>query len=133
MKALSIERVVVRNDRIACDVAVASDAPHATTPALARLLLEKYPSLADHACVNRCGDRFVDIVDDTSLPHVLEHLAIDFQVRYALDAPETLFVGTTQWIDEAAGRARVELSFSDDLVALRALRDAERALNELVS
>ena len=39
----------------------------------------------------------------------------------ALDA---VFVGTTEWTDEAAGRARIEVSFLDDLVALRAFRDA---------
>ncbi len=31
---------------------------------------------------------------------------------------------TTEWTDEAAGRARIEVSFLDDLVALRAFRDA---------
>ena len=39
------------------------------------------------------------------------------------------FVGTTEWLDEARGLARVEVNFTDDLVALRAFRDC-RALSE---
>ena len=42
------------------------------------------------------------------------------------------FVGTTEWLDEARGLARVEVNFTDDLVALRAFRDAARFLNAAV-
>lgn len=84
----------------------------------------------------------VGMIDHTSLPHLLEHLVIDFQTRAAVrrgdgaeagsaaayadagSALDAVFVGTTEWTDEAAGRARIEVSFLDDLVALRAFRDA---------
>ena len=39
-------------------------------------------------------------------------------------------MGTTEWTDEHAGRARIQISFADDLVALRAIRDAVDFLNE---
>lgn len=42
------------------------------------------------------------------------------------------FVGTTEWLDEPAGLAHVQVSFDDDLIALRALRDAADILNQAV-
>ena len=42
------------------------------------------------------------------------------------------YVGTTQWLDEQRGLARVEVNFTDDLVALRAFKDALCAINEAV-
>ncbi len=42
------------------------------------------------------------------------------------------FVGTSEWLDEAHGLACVEVNFTDDLVALRAFRDAAHFLNAVV-
>lgn len=42
------------------------------------------------------------------------------------------FVGTTEWLDEPAGLAHVQVSFADDLIVLRALRDAADILNQAV-
>lgn len=39
------------------------------------------------------------------------------------------YVGKTSWTNRAARRARVELNYANDLVALAALRDAVRDLN----
>ena len=46
--------------------------------------------------------------------------------------PDFAFVGTTEWTDEKAGRARIEVNFTDDLVGLRAFRDAADYLNGIV-
>ncbi len=45
---------------------------------------------------------------------------------------EGTFVGTTEWLDEAAGRARIEVNFADDLVALRALNRALAFVNDIM-
>lgn len=42
------------------------------------------------------------------------------------------YVGTSEWTNEAAGEARIEANFADDLVALWAFRDAADFLNEAV-
>lgn len=42
-------------------------------------------------------------------------------------------VGTSEWLDESAGIARIDVSFTDDHAALRALCDAVAALNSLFS
>ena len=131
MDALVIERLLVRADRIVCDVSLATDAPRMTTPALAKRVCSAFPQLPHHACVNEKGSTFGAVMDHTSLPHLLEHLVIDEQVR-ALPDSQATFVGTTEWTDVAAGRARIEVSFTDDLVALRAFRDATRFINTTV-
>lgn len=131
---LSIERLIVREDRIVCEVTVAPTAPRTTSPQLIARVRAEHPHLPLHACVNEEGDTFAAVMDHTSLPHLLEHLVIDLQAREAQTTcgGHAVFVGTTEWLDEFAGRARVEVSFTDDLVALRAFRDAIAFLNNTV-
>lgn len=130
--ALAIERMTVRADRLVCDVVLAPGAPRSTTPALIARVCVAHPNLPRHACVNDEGDTFAAVIERTSLPHLLEHLVIDLQVEATAPNDDAVFVGTTEWIDEFAGRARIEVSFTDDLVALRAFRDATAFLNEAV-
>ncbi|MEI3232211.1 MAG: hypothetical protein V8S24_13885 [Gordonibacter pamelaeae] len=135
MDALSVKRFVVGDGRIGCDVALAPHAPRTTTPTLAARVRAAFPDLPSHACVNGAGDTFGAVMEATSLPHMLEHLVIDLQTRAApADAsrPDVAYVGVTRWTDESAGRAHIEVSFTDDLVALRAFRDAARFLNAAV-
>ncbi len=103
---------------------------------MSRVLVE-VPTLARHACVNERGTVFAAVMDCTPLPHLLEHLVVDLQVRAesgqwftlpgaAAEAPPSMadatcdrpIVGTSEWLDEAAGIARIDVSFADDLVAL---------------
>lgn len=128
---LAIERLTVRADRLVCDVALAPAAPRRTSPQLVERVCAARPNVPRHACVNDEGDTFAAVMTDTPLPHLLEHLVIDLQTQAAADR-DAVFVGTTEWTDERAGRARIEVSFVDDLVALRAFRDAIALLNELI-
>lgn len=128
---ISVERMAVRVDRLVCDVVIDRGVSRLTTPELAACVRATFPDVPRHACVNERGDTFSCVMDSTSLPHLLEHLVIDLQTRGA-DAGDAVFVGTTTWTDECAGRARVEVSFTDDLVALRAFRDAVHFLNDIV-
>ncbi|MEG1907102.1 MAG: hypothetical protein RRZ85_08245 [Gordonibacter sp.] len=132
MVALAIERLTVMDDRISCVVALAPGTPHFTTPDLAARVVASFPDLPRHACVNEVGDTFGAVMNRTSLPHLLEHLVIDLQTRVAPVDSAATFVGTTVWTDETAGRARIEVNFTDDLVALRAFRDAAHFLSGAV-
>lgn len=97
------------------------------------------------------GTTFAAVMDCTPLPHLLEHLVVDLQVRAESGQWFTLpgaapsvsphvagtthdrpIVGTSEWLDEAAGIARIDVSFADDLVALRAMRDSVAFLNKLL-
>ena len=134
MDALAIERLVVGAGRIGCDVTLTAHAPRTTDPVLAARVRASFPDLPRHACVNGAGDTFGAVMEATSLPHLLEHLVIDLQTQAAPPdaSPDTAYVGITRWTDENAGWAHIEVSFTDDLVALRAFRDATRFLNEAV-
>lgn len=140
--AVRIVRVTVHAGRLTCEVALAPTTPRDTTPAIAARAVRACPSLPHHACVNECGPTFGDIMACTPVPHLLEHLIIDAQTRAEAAAPAAsaappahprTFVGVSEWIDRDAGRARVEVSFADDLVALRAVSEATRLLNCLLA
>ena len=126
-RPLRIDALTVQPGRIVCEVSV-DPARRYTTPKLAASMCEDHPSLASHACVNDEGDTFGCVIGHTSVPHLLEHLVIDMQVR-AGGRRDATFVGTTEWTDEAQGFATVQVSFTDDLVALRAFRDAADKIN----
>lgn len=132
--SLTVRRIVVRNGSVQAEVEV--DPPGArSTPALARAVEGAFPGIGAHACVNEAGERFADVMADTPLPHVLEHVAVELQARGHAQAAgaRRVFVGTTEWADREKRRAVVRLSFADDLQALRALRDAVDFLNGVSS
>jgi hypothetical protein len=71
----------------------------------AKQLLSAHPQLAEHACRQLGVGRFGDKILAASLPHVLEHLAIDMLVG----ALSTQVTGTTKWLNRAEGMALVRL------------------------
>lgn len=144
MAHLVIEKLTVKSSRIVCDVRVADTSSLSyghvplthtqTTPQLIEAVLEYYPTLLHHACVNNEGDTFAAVADHTSLPHLLEHLVIAMQVEAEAESmnvssASTTFVGTTEWTDLRAARARVEVNYRDDLIALRAFSEAIDLIN----
>ena len=128
--AIRVERIVVRPGRLICDVRIDNPAMRTVTLELAETALRTFPSLPYHACVNEAGSTFSAVMRTTSVPHLIEHIAIDIQT-HAADDPCASFVGTTEWLDEDAGRARIELSFLDDLHAMRAFNEAISFVNRL--
>ena len=129
---IAISSIVVRRGRLVCEVEVPDARFRYTNPQIARCVLERYPTLSRHACVNAEGRMFGCVIEHTSIAHLLEHLAVELQTR-AADGPQALFVGTSEWLDEAAGTARVQLSFADDLEALRALKSAVEIVVECLA
>lgn len=128
-RAISIEHMTIRPDRVVAEVRVGSERCAYTAPSLIAAALGRFPHLLRHSCVNDKGPTFSAVADDTSLPHLLEHMVIEEQVR--LDGRESAsYVGKTLWTDRRRLRARVEVSYSDDLVALQAFKTAQEWLNE---
>ena len=125
---IQVRTMVVRTGRLVCDVVIPDARFRYTTPRLSAFANGQYPDLPHHACVNGIGDTFGYVMEKTSVPHLLEHLTISEQVRSQSSGSNT-FVGTTEWLDETAGLARIEVGFKDDLVALRAFNEATRFLN----
>lgn len=128
---IRIKAITVRTGRLVCDIEVSDERFRNTTPRLAAFVEQAYPDLPHHACVNDAGSTFGAVIEHTSTPHLLEHLVISEQTRAAVDVADP-FIGTTEWIDQEAGQARVETSFRDDLEALRAFNEAAKFLNVAV-
>ena len=129
-KPITIERMTVGAGRLTCEVRLAPDAPRLTSPELIERIRPRFP--VDARMARQIGEPRAYAFDErTPLPHLLEHLVIDLQTR-ASSHDDAAFVGTTEWIEEAAGTARIQVSFTDDLVALRAFRDAAAYLNDCV-
>lgn len=126
---LAVERINVKRDRLV--ILVRCRGERYVSPHVAARAVEAFPSLPYHACLNDEGPTFGDVMGHTSAPHFLEHLVIDLQVRAG--QPGGAYVGTTEWLDEKAGLARVEVGYKDDMVALGALNQAVRFLNETMA
>ena len=102
-------------------------------------VLERHPNLLRHTCINDEGDTFGAVADHTSIPHLIEHLAIDSQVNNGLherrESPAT-FVGSSRWggvNPDGSRNAQVEISFSDDRIAIRALNEAVALVNGILA
>ncbi len=127
-----VRRVVVKADRMVCDVQLSSACPRTSFPTLVSALLQTHPHLPAHACKNECGTTLGAVMNQTPLIHVLEHVAIDCMVQNEsakTTSSDTLFVGNSQWLDPVQGLGRVELGFRDDIAALRALKTAVEQVN----
>ena len=137
MCVVRIDHVEVRCDRIVADATVLDEHFAYTSPELIDALRLTYPNLLNHTCVNGVGETFDSVATDTSLPHLIEHMAIENQVRFEMKADKAAsdfaYVGKSFWTDRASMKARIELNYANDLVALAALRDAVRDLNQTVS
>ena len=120
--------MTVKAGRIVARLRIAQERFRYMTPSRADYLAQRFPTLTAHACVNGRGDTFGVVMESTSVPHMFEHVVIELQTRASED-PEAVFVGTSEWEDETAGTACVQVSFTDDLQALRAFNDATQILN----
>jgi len=127
---LVLESLRVQRDRVVATVRVGSAELANTTPLLARMAVAVRPDLPLHSCVNGVGPTFGSVIANTPTPHLLEHVVIDLQTAACPD-PDRVFTGMTRWTDRRAGRAEVQVSYADDLVALRAFRDAVELINSL--
>lgn len=132
MSCLDVERVHIFRGRMRLTVRVSDQAPLRTSDEVAARVLAKRPELAVHSCVNATGPTFGDVIADTTLPHLLEHLIIAEQARLLGDGLRNeVLVGTTELV--ADRRAVVEISFVDDLVAVAALRRGLAILDDAVT
>lgn len=125
MPQIQVTNIVVKKFRIICTVSLG--AQKHSNEKIREALLKEMPTLAAHKCKNSYGKNFSEALASTSLAHVLEHMIIDIQSKHTSVA---LF-GTTEWINEDAGIAKIELTYTDDLICLAAIKEAVNLLNEI--
>lgn len=130
LRALAVEHVRFQPGRMTVTVSVSPPFPRITDETLAAYACAAFPELSRHRCLNGRGPLFSAVMDCTPVPHLLEHLIISLQARDERQDPCFSLVGSTEWLNEAEGRARVAVSFSDDLIAAQAMDRALRFLDE---
>jgi len=102
-----------------------SQAPH-----LPRRLFRLFPNLSQHKCENGRGYTFRRECRQTEIPHLFEHLIIELQAQAQ---PAEVLRGETHWnwrVDPK-GRFHVFVDYENELLAVGAIRLAERILQSL--
>jgi hypothetical protein len=113
----------------ATDAYLTSEAPR-----LPRMLFKLFPHMATQRCYNDGGYSFRREAQATEIPHLFEHLIIEIQdqVRRGIGEP---FSGETQWnwTIDPRGLFYVTVDYDNEVVALAAIRLAERIINAVDS
>ncbi|MBE0417739.1 MAG: hypothetical protein IBX63_08230 [Coriobacteriia bacterium] len=132
-RALSVEQVTVGAERVSALVRIAEGRPLRTPayPDLVPAVRTILPGLARHRCDSGSAHGIFAELDDTELPHLLEHVALELM---ALAGSPRSLRGDTAWDFAADGHGvfRVSLEYDDDLVALGALREGAAIVNALL-
>ena len=117
--SLNLEECTISGNSVSAAVCVLP--PDArVTEELATAVLALRPTLAEHACKQQGMGYFGDRIVGATLPHLVEHLAIDLLVEEQRHrdgdnagqtrSPRHAIAGTTTWLDREQGRMRVRIS-----------------------
>ncbi|MCL2503009.1 MAG: hypothetical protein FWE94_00100 [Coriobacteriia bacterium] len=139
MSGLGIESIDVSEACIEAKVRIAEGVPVRTSAisGLAERALQLLPGLGRHRCLSRhrrdagASCCFAEELRDTEIPHLLEHLTIEL---LALAGSPRSLPAHTAWDFAHDGRRvfRVWVACDDDVVALRALKEANTVLDWLL-
>ena len=119
---------------------------------LATAILALRPTLAEHSCKHQGFGYFGDKLVGTTLPHLVEHLAIDFIVeenrkkpegdtapatgasQHSHDTTPKAVAGITRWLDRGQGKMQVRISCAAQSTdeTCRAITRAIDVLNSLL-
>jgi hypothetical protein len=84
---------------------------------IAEVIRAYRPTLAQHTCKQQGFGFFGDKLLGTTLPHLVEHLAIDFLVedeRLRGNRPPRPYAGMTTWLSREQGLMKIRLSHGGD-------------------
>ena len=117
-----IKKVVVGPRNLEAVVEVAPSAPLMTSDDTegTELVLDLMPALADHLCLGDSSPRFGDVVADTELAHLLEHVSVELLAR--TDAAGDTPSGQTTQVGERT--YQITLACPDDVLVAGALFSA---------
>lgn len=121
-KILSLTDTIISGDSVSVAVCVTPPSLRIDRK-LAVTVLALRPLLAQHLCKQQGFGRFGDKLLGTTLPHLVEHLTIDYLVEET--AGRLPIAGTTNWLDKDSGLMRVRISCtpeSADMTAAAIIR-----------
>ena len=119
-----IRKVVVGAQYLTATVQVAPDGPLYTSEDLEATtrIYNLMPSIVDQACMGDGGTVFRDVMGDTEVAHLLEHVTIELLARTNLAGDVS--VGRTWLVDEPRRLYDVQLACPDDALVAGALSSA---------
>lgn len=132
MKVLEI-RVLPEQQRLQLVVQMPLSCFHTSqVPHLPSRLFSLLPGLAEHTCHNDDGIPFHEEACCTEIPHLFEHLLVELQLQ-AQHAEDLTLRGMTEWNwhRDPHGLFHVEVEYENELLAVGAIRLAERMLFSL--
>lgn len=134
LDSIRLDRLTVSPGRMRLEVSLSCWTPQVTDARIAKEAIAKYPTICSHSCINSAGPSFGDVIEKTSVPHLLEHMIIEEQLSQRVNPTAVgsgTLVGTTR-MSEDGNHAVVEVSFFDDLVAVGAIGRALEELNSIL-
>ena len=103
-------------------------------PHIPRILFKLLPQMLSQQCDNDEGHSFRREAQSTEIPHLFEHMIMEIQdqVRRGVGIP---FRGETRWnwTVDPRGKFHVTVEYDHEMVALGAIRLAERMINAIDS
>ncbi|HET6385089.1 MAG TPA: hypothetical protein VFJ58_16990 [Armatimonadota bacterium] len=124
---------VVGNKRLHLTVQCPSWRPFRTgdSPHLPRVIFQLFPDLTLDKCENDFGLSFEEECQDTEIPHLFEHLVMEMQGQSLNHAHELTGVTYWDWTVDPRGCFHVEVDYENELLAIAAVRLAERLINSI--
>lgn len=116
------KRVQVGPRNLEATVELAPSAPLRTgeDPEGTNRVLELLPDLVDHLCLGDSSPSFAEVVTDTELAHLLEHVTVELMAR--TDIAGDISCGQTEGLGDRL--YRITLSCPDDVLVASALSSA---------
>lgn len=117
-----ISKVTVGPKNLEAVVSVAPNAPLRTSddPEGTELVLQIMPGLADHLCLGDASSSFGEVVGDTELAHLLEHVTVELLAQ--TNAAGDVTAGQTAELGERS--YKITLACPDDVLVAGALSSA---------
>lgn len=121
---IDIQKVVVGMRNLTATVRIADDAPLYTSEDLegTTRVYNLLPGIIDQTCVGDASSTFKDVMGDTELAHLLEHVTIELLARTNMVGAIT--AGRTWAVDEGNRTYNVQFSCPDDVLVTGALSSA---------
>lgn len=121
---IDIRNVTISQRALTAQVRIADDAPLFTgdDPEGTGRIADLMPQILDHACYGDGGETFGEVLDDTELAHLLEHVTVELLAR--TKRAGVVSAGQTREIDAAERGYELRLACPDDVLVAGALSSA---------
>ena len=121
---IDIRKVTITQRSLTAQVGIGETAPLFTVddPAGTGLIANLIPELANHACYGDGGEKFGDVMDNTELAHLLEHVTVEVLAR--TNRAGSVSAGQTRTVSEANRTYELRFACPDDVLVAGALSSA---------